>query len=434
MTKGVVVIGVPIDNVSMEETLRRIEDFVLEGSFHQIATANVDFLVNAVGNRKYKEILCQCDLVLADGMPIVWASHLLGAPLAERVTGADLVPRLAQLSKQKDYGIFLLGATAEVCEVAAARLEEMGARIAGKLAPPLCGLDKFDNDHILAEIEKANPDILLVALGSPKQEKWIHQHRDRLKVPVCIGVGGSLDFLAGAIPRAPGWMQRGGLEWLCRLWAEPRRLAPRYLKDALGMARYFSVQLAFSMGARRSGAALQIGIESIGSVSILSASGMMTGSRLDQLELMAFSRVSEGGGLVVELAGVSYLGADGIRALAGLRRLANNRGCQLWLAGMPLAFARTLKASRCEGMFQKVPSVFYAVRQSSWGRQQTGRPTRQLNSDFPGDKRAPAGKSSGRVVDSNELVECDASGVIEPTQSVSHLAVGNRAPLAMRKR
>ncbi len=428
------VIGVPIDNVSMEETLRRIDDFVLEGSFHQIATANVDFLVNAVGNREYKEILCQCDLVLADGMPIVWASHLLGAPLAERVTGADLVPRLAQLSRRRGYGIFLLGATPEVCEVAAARLEEMGARIAGKLTPPLSGLDKFDNDHILAEIEKANPDILLVALGSPKQEKWIHQHRHRLKVPVCIGVGGSLDFLAGAIPRAPGWMQGAGLEWLCRLWAEPRRLAPRYLKDALGMARYFSVQLAFSMGARRSGGALQVGVESIGSVNILSASGRMTGPRLDQLELAAFSRASEGGALVVELTGVSYLGADGIRALAGLRRLASSRGCEFWLAGIPQAFARTLKASCCEGLFHAVPAVFYAVRQSAWGRQQVVWPTPQMSSDFPGDERASAERNSVRVADSNALADCDTSGVIEPTQSVSHLAVGDGVPVAMRKR
>jgi len=433
MTKGVVVIGVPIDNVSMDETLRRIEDFIVEGSFHQIATANVDFLVNAVRNREYKEILCQCDLVLADGMPIVWASHLLGAPLAERVTGADLVPRLAQLSKRRGYSIFLLGATPEVCEVAAGRLEEMGARIAGKLTPPLCGLDKFDNDHILAEIEKANPDILLVALGSPKQERWIHQHRERLKVPVCIGVGGSLDFLAGATPRAPGWMQRAGLEWLCRLWAEPRRLAPRYLKDALGMARYFSVQLAFNLGARRSGGALRIGVESIGSVDILSASGMMTGSRLAQLELAASSRASKGGALVVELADVSYLGADGIRALAGLRRLASSRGCQFWLAGIPQGFARTLKASRSEELFDAVPSVFYAVRQSSWGRQQAGWPSEQVSNNFPGDERTSAEKSPG-VVDSNELVDCDAGGKIGPTPSASHMAVGDGVPLAMRKR
>src|SRR5579862_8135391 len=269
MTNGLAILGVPVDNVSMEETVGKIEEFIRDGSFHQIATANVDYLVNAVNNPLYKEILCRCDLVVADGMPVVFASRLLGSPLTERVAGADLVPRLGHLSAQKRYGIFLLGAAPEVCRVAAARLEEMGAQIVGRLSPPACPLDEFDNDEILAEIERANPDILLVAFGSPKQEMWIHQNRDRLKVPVCIGIGGSLDMLVGAVSRAPLWMQQASLEWVYRLCVEPRRLARRYLKDALGMVRYFSVQLAISAATRRSGSALQIGIESIGSVSIL---------------------------------------------------------------------------------------------------------------------------------------------------------------------
>lgn len=417
MTRGVVVLGVPIDNVSMEETLRRIEDFVLDGSFHQIATANVDFLVNAVHDQKYKEILSNCDLVLADGMPVVWASELLGSPLTERVAGADLVPRLARLSNEKDYGIFLLGATPGVCEAAAARLKEMGARIAGTLAPPPCALDKFDNDSILAEIERANPDILLVALGSPKQEKWIYQNRHQLQVPVAIGIGGSLDFLAGAIPRAPAWMQRAGLEWLYRLSVEPRRLAPRYLKDAFGMARYFSVQLAINLATRRSGRGLKIAIESHGSVDVLRASGMMTGCRLDELGLAASSLLSKSGALIVDLAAVSYLGADGIRVLAGLQRRASGCGCQLWLTGISAGFARTLKASCCEGLFHTLPSVFDAVRQASWWRVQvTLEPserwsTRQLSVDYSGDTRVPFGRVYRRVIDRNEFAKSDATAL-----------------------
>lgn len=337
MTNGAVVLGVPVDNVSMDETLLKIEEFLLEGSFHQVATANVDYLVNAVANAKYKEILCKCDLVIADGMPVVLASRLLGSPLRERVSGADLVPRLAGLSRQRGYGIFLLGASPGVSELAARRMEDMGARIVGRLSPPIRPLAEFDNDAILAEIEKASPHILLVAFGSPKQELWIDQNRDRLRVPVCIGVGGSLDFLAGVIPRAPGWIQRVGLEWAYRIWAEPRRLAGRYAKDALWMARYFSVQLALSLASRRRGHALQIGVDSIGSVNILSATGMMTGSRLAQFERTAFTLADRGGALVVELTGVSHLGADGTHTLTGLLRVATSRGCRLWLAGMPPA-------------------------------------------------------------------------------------------------
>jgi N-acetylglucosaminyldiphosphoundecaprenol N-acetyl-beta-D-mannosaminyltransferase len=440
MTNGLTILGVPIDNVSMEETLWKIEEFIRDGSFHQIATANVDYLVNAVNNPEYREILCRCDLVVADGMPVVLASRLLGSPLAERVAGADLVPRLARLSCDKNYGVFLLGASPEVSEVAALRLEELGARIVGRRSPPPLPLAEFDNNDILAEIERANPDILLVAFGSPKQEMWIHRNRERLKVPVCIGIGGSLDMLVGAVSRAPIWMQRASLEWVYRLCVEPRRLARRYLKDALGMARYFTVQLALSVTTRRSGSALQIGIESIGSVSILSPSGMMTGPRVAQLEHAAFSAADRGGALVVDLAGVSYLGADGVRTLAGLLRAAAKRGCQLWLAGVTPALARTLRASCCEGLFRAVPSVLDAVRQASEGRLQLnlelgeGWAVCRIGGEIP---RGALGTLEGicrQVLQTNEFFEFDGSGVPEfdasglvgPARSTCRLVLGDR--------
>ena len=432
MTNGAVILGVPIDNVSMEETLQKIEEFIRDGSFHQIATANVDYLVNAANNREYKEILCRCDLVVADGMPVVLASRLLGSPLAERVTGADLVPRLAHLSRQKQYGIFLLGATPEVCHLASSRLEEMGARIVGRLSPPVCSPNEFDNDYMLAEIERANPDILLVAFGSPKQELWIHQHRDRLKVPVCIGVGGSLNFIAGAVARAPGWMQRTGFEWAYRVLVEPRRLVPRYLKDAVGMVRYFSVQLALSWATRRNGHALKIGVESIGSVSILRVSGMMAGPQLAQLERAVAAVADRGEALVIELTGVSYLGADGVRALVGLLRTANDCGCQLWLAGVPAALARTLRASCCEGLFRAVPTVFDAVRQASHGRLRLslelcdGSAVCRIGGDIPPGAREMLEGVFRQILASRQF-EFESSGVIEPARSTCRFALNNRA-------
>jgi N-acetylglucosaminyldiphosphoundecaprenol N-acetyl-beta-D-mannosaminyltransferase len=432
MTNGAVILGVPIDNVSTEETLQKIEEFIRDGSFHQIATANVDYLVNAANNQQYREILCGCDLVVADGMPVVWASRLLGSPLTERVAGADLVPRLAHLSRQEGYGIFLLGATPEVSSLAASRLEDMGARIVGRLSPPVCSPDEFDNDYMLAEIERANPDILLVAFGSPKQELWIHQHRDRLNVPVCIGIGGSLNFLAGAVARAPGWMQRAGLEWAYRILVEPRRLVPRYLKDAVGMARYFSVQLALSMATRRSGDALQIDIESIGSVSILRVSGMMTGPQLAQLERVVLSVADRGRALVIELTGVSYLGADGVRTLVGLLRAANNSCCQLWLAGVPAALARTLRASCCEGLFRMVPTVFDAVQQASRGRLQLslelceGSAVCRIGGEIPPRAREILEGVFHQVLASREL-QFDSSGAVEPTRSAYRFLLGDRS-------
>src|SRR5450432_1697250 len=131
MTNGLTILGVPIDNVTMEETLGKIDEFIAEGSFHQLATANVDFLVNAVNDPQYREILCRCDLVVADGMPVVLASRMLGTPLKERVTGSDLVPLLAK----KGYKIFLLGSKPEDSRIAAQRLEELGGKVVGRLSP-----------------------------------------------------------------------------------------------------------------------------------------------------------------------------------------------------------------------------------------------------------------------------------------------------------
>jgi N-acetylglucosaminyldiphosphoundecaprenol N-acetyl-beta-D-mannosaminyltransferase len=297
-------------------------------------------------------------------MPLVLASRLLGHALLERVTGSDLVPRLAALSHRKGYGIFLLGAQPEVCAAAALHMGDMGACIVGRLSPPVGTLDATADEEILDAIEKANPDILLVALGSPKQEIWIDRNRHRLKVPVCVGIGGALDFISGKMGRAPVWMQRACLEWCYRLWQEPRRLAPRYLKDALFMTRYFSVQLAVSVLKPRSGQTLRMAVESIGPVTILSASGMMTGSRLAQLEHAALRVAEKSEALVVGLTGVSYLGADGIRTLARLHRATKRN--RFWLAGPRPALVRTLTASCCEELTRLVvPSVLDAVRQAS---------------------------------------------------------------------
>jgi N-acetylglucosaminyldiphosphoundecaprenol N-acetyl-beta-D-mannosaminyltransferase len=436
MTDGVTILGVPIDNVTMEETLARIDEFVREGSYHQIATANVDFLVHAIDNREYRENLCRCDLVVADGMPVVVASRLLGSPLRERVAGADLVPLLAK----KGYRIFLLGAAPEVCSIAARRMEELGGKVVGQLSPPIAPLAKFDNDSIIAEIEKADPEILMVALGSPKQELWLQQNRHRLKVPVCIGIGGSLDFLAGTVSRAPEWMQKTGLEWVYRIWAEPRRLAKRYLKGGVWMARYFTIQLAVSLSMRKVGPALEVGSESIGSVSILSATGMMTGPRLAQLESAASQATARGGPLVIDLTGVSYLGADGLRTLTGLLRNAANKGGQLWLAGAGPALTRTLKAARCENLFRATPSVFDAVRQASRGRLQLnlelgeGWAVCRIGGEIPEGARSTLEGICRQVIETNEFfefnndgaLEFDAKGLVEPAKSGCRLVTGDR--------
>jgi N-acetylglucosaminyldiphosphoundecaprenol N-acetyl-beta-D-mannosaminyltransferase len=178
-------------------------------------------------------------LVLCDGTPLVWASRWLGAPLRERVAGSDLMPLLAAHAARAGHRLFLLGADEATLAEASARLTAANPSlvIAGTYSPPVAKLLELDHEGILQRIHAARPDILLVAFGCPKQEKWIYMNLPRLNVPVTIGVGGTFDMIAGRVRRAPVWMRRCGLEWTVRLAQEPRRLFNRYLLDLLFFVR-----------------------------------------------------------------------------------------------------------------------------------------------------------------------------------------------------
>lgn len=170
--------------------------------------------------------------MLCDGTPLIWASRLFGRALPERVAGADLVPVLIQAAARKNHRIFFLGATegANARAIANVHAKFPGLEIS-HYSPPFRPLYEMNNAEIIERIRAAEPDVLLVAFGCPKAEKWIAAHYQELGVPVVIGVGASIDFLAGHVKRAPGWMQRAGLEWLFRLCQEPRRLFRRYASD-----------------------------------------------------------------------------------------------------------------------------------------------------------------------------------------------------------
>jgi len=229
----IALLGIPFDNVTLNEAARRIEAMIASRQPHHVVTANVDFLVQARNDAELRRILINAHLVLCDGTPLVWASRLLGNPLPERVAGADLVPLLIRHAAKLNYRLFFLGGTSEVNEraVANVRAEHPGAIIAGHYSPPFRQWNEEDEKEIARRIRRAHPDLLFVAFGCPKAEKWIAQHYQDLGVPVTIGVGATIDFLAGDKRRAPRWMQRGGMEWLYRLAQEPQRLFRRYAKD-----------------------------------------------------------------------------------------------------------------------------------------------------------------------------------------------------------
>ena len=234
----VAIIGVPFDNVTLAETVDRISAMIASGRPHYVVTANMDFLVQALGDVELRRILLEADLVLCDGTPLVWASRWLGNPLRERVAGADLVPVLIREAARQGHRVFLLGAGAGVAASAAERLtrEHPSLIISGHYSPPFSKLLEMDHEEAMRRIREARPDVLLVSFGCPKQEKWISMHYRSLGVPVIIGVGAALDFLADRVRRAPPWMQRGGLEWGYRLMQEPRRLFRRYANDVVRFA------------------------------------------------------------------------------------------------------------------------------------------------------------------------------------------------------
>jgi N-acetylglucosaminyldiphosphoundecaprenol N-acetyl-beta-D-mannosaminyltransferase len=234
------VAGVRIDSVDLKSAVDLIESAVNDRSPMQISTVNLDFLVHAQRSVDLRRVLNRSELNVADGMPVVWLAKLAGHPLPGRTAGSDLVPlalsRLAAIGAR----IFLFGGEGAAALEAARRLVEAypGLVIAGHCEPPRAAIERMPNRSIIRLIQAAQPDVLLVALGNPKQELWIARHRHALGVSVAIGVGCTLDLLAGKSRRAPRWMQTSGLEWLFRLAQEPRRLFSRYVTDSLWLARF----------------------------------------------------------------------------------------------------------------------------------------------------------------------------------------------------
>jgi N-acetylglucosaminyldiphosphoundecaprenol N-acetyl-beta-D-mannosaminyltransferase len=360
----VAILGVAVDNLTMDEVLDSVEAKIAEGGFHQIATANVDFIINSIHDEELYETLARCDLVLADGLPLVWASRLLGTGLKERVTGVDLVPQLARLSAKRSYRIFLLGASEDSSAGTAAWMESNfpGVCIAGRYCPEFLPLEEMDHEVILSKIEKAKPDILLVAFGNPKQEKWLTMHRQRLEVPVCMGVGGTFDFLSGRLSRAPLWMQKSGMEWLYRTIQEPSRLGKRYFSNAVGLMRYLPIQLvAMAMQGKRRQQAL-ITKEMVGSAIVLRIDGDFTGTLLPGFESDVRSAVLSGSHVVLDMSNTDYIGADALASLIYVMNVARSWKRELWLAGLDQLLVRVVGASRLRLFFRMAPKVAEALR------------------------------------------------------------------------
>ncbi len=242
LTSRIKLFQVGIDQVDNQETIQRIEEFIVSKKPHQIVTPDTLAVLRARKDPEYHAILKSADLVTPDGAGILWAATTLNHPLPERVTGIDIIHNICRLAAKKRYSLYLLGSYPGVASEAALNLTRKypGIKIAGTHHGYFgCeGRENSENNEnvkngnndkskeeemIIAEIKENKPDVLLVGMGVPKQEKWINKNLKSLNIPVCMGVGGSFDVLSGRIPRAPLWMQRHGMEWIYRSIKQPNR-------------------------------------------------------------------------------------------------------------------------------------------------------------------------------------------------------------------
>ena len=225
---SVLLLGHRVDRLRLDETADRCREAVLRKERIHHVSLNAAKVVYARKDRRLAQAIDTADLVSADGQPLVWVSRLLGAPLPERVTGIDLMLRLLELAEAETFRVFFLGARPDVLRRAIENLTARHPRLV--VAGSHDGYFRdSESDSICEAVNGAEPDIVFVAMSSPKKEYWVADHAGKLGVPVIVGVGGALDVVAGDIARAPVWMQRAGLEWAFRLLQEPRRLWRRYL-------------------------------------------------------------------------------------------------------------------------------------------------------------------------------------------------------------
>lgn len=351
----IALLGVAFDNLTLRETVGRIEEMIASRRSHYVVTANVDFLAQASRDLELQHILLNAPLVLCDGTPLVWASRLFGNPLPERVAGADVVPELIRVAAEKKYRLFFLGATEEANTQAVARLRAQYPELEiSHYSPPFRPLSKRDDAKIIRQIRADKPDLLFVAFGCPKAEKWLATHYPELGVPVAIGVGATIDFLAGRVKRAPLWMQRGGVEWIYRLCQEPRRLFKRYATDlwyfAGAMVRqWWTLKLRASAKPGHTRTAV---IQSNGTWQRVDAASALNKESVERDADRWTMIAGADRHCLLELAETNSMDSTGVAALVRLKKQLRLSGRQLILLSPSPAVRRALKAMRLEQLFE----------------------------------------------------------------------------------
>lgn len=242
MNEKIYLVNAVIDNLTMEETIDKIVFFAKRESPSYVVPLNVDCMVRIEKDKEFAKICSEANLVLADGKPLLWMAKKIKSPLKEKISGSDLFPLLCKKAAEENLSMFFLGAAEGVADKAAENLKRRfpDLKVTGTFSPPY-GFENNEEqlEEIVTVIKNSKPSILILALGAPKQEKFIYKYLNVLNVPVAVCLGASLDFEAGKIKRAPKWMSNVGLEWFYRFLKEPKRLFKRYFVDDVKILKIF---------------------------------------------------------------------------------------------------------------------------------------------------------------------------------------------------
>jgi N-acetylglucosaminyldiphosphoundecaprenol N-acetyl-beta-D-mannosaminyltransferase len=240
-------LNIPIHVVDYEKSLTMIRNLIVQVARPSayVVQANVYSLVTALENQEYAAAVARADLSVPDGMPLVWLLRMKGHPIRSRVYGPDLMLLLCEEAARKGWRCFLYGGREGVPEQLRDILVQRfpGLQIVGTYSPPFRSLTEKEDEEICLMINQTKPDIVWVALGAPKQDIWMYEHREKIDAAVLHGVGAAFDFLSGRVRQAPRWMMNAGLEWLFRLFQEPKRLWRRYTVTNIKFIYYLLVSL-----------------------------------------------------------------------------------------------------------------------------------------------------------------------------------------------
>lgn len=427
------VLGIPIDNLTLESAVQRTlelaDAYRRDGRPRQIATVNVDFLTNALswtpgGAPRHPElldILRRADLVTADGMPVVWLAKLLGTPLHGRVTGADLAPALASAMAVSGHSLYFLGGQGDIGQQAAQRLQDLnpGLRIADVHSPFVHTEGEAslaadaDDQAIVERINRAEPDVLLIGFGNPKQELWFHRNRHRLKAGVSIGVGGTFEFIVGRVSRAPKWMQKTGLEWLFRISQDPKRLWKRYAVGLMKLA-VMSLPLVISYRLRKRLHAPRPPSQSAptprGSEQTLRLPAQADAAWVRSQSEFSLDGASARQTLVVDFSQLRFIDSSALGYLTRLWKNAQNQNIATQALGLSLTpAAGLLKMTRTWDMFAENGSVNFS---------QTSAASQQLADGFVDIDSKPGGPCIARLHGRLDADQAERLAIDELTEAL----------------